>query len=386
MGRLLKTDVVKSVRRFAALEEEWEELYQNSSCATAFQSWAWLYSWWESYGEGYELRLVTVRSDEGTLVGIMPLMLERRRGFGKLLFVGTGLTDHLDVLVRRGWEEEVSGTGVQALERLNCWQVADLQQLRPEAAAWAVLRRWYGPYLNVWQDGYPVIEVRPWEELLASLSRKLRKTVRRTIRQAEVDGIRRKIAETTEAERAARGLVALHREAWQGRDIGPEHLTRRFESCIVAAARRMTARGFGGISELRQDGEPIVSNFWICGQNFVGPYVVGASQKALKNYQWSTLYIWDALNIAYDKNCGSLDLLRGEDPYKLRWSTRVIPNHRLILGRRRIAWAPYAGYHVLYSKARRYANSNSAPRWVGNAAKKYRALGRKATRLAGGGR
>jgi CelD/BcsL family acetyltransferase involved in cellulose biosynthesis len=71
---VLKVAVINKANDFAALEEEWEELYRNSPLATPFQSWAWLYSWWEYYGRGYELRLVTIR-DDGLLVGLMLLML-----------------------------------------------------------------------------------------------------------------------------------------------------------------------------------------------------------------------------------------------------------------------------------------------------------------------
>src|SRR5918911_5777125 len=86
----LELSVVEDAPAFASLEEEWGNLYRNAPLATPFQSWAWLYSWWESYGESYELRLVTVR-DEGLLVGIVPLRLRRRWGFGRLLFVGAGI-------------------------------------------------------------------------------------------------------------------------------------------------------------------------------------------------------------------------------------------------------------------------------------------------------
>src|SRR5215207_7462131 len=96
------TVIVEDANTFAALEEEWEDLYHDCPLATPFQSWAWLYSWWEFYGEHYELRLVTIRNEEGLLVGILPLMLERRRTLGKLLFIGSGPTDYLDVLAREG--------------------------------------------------------------------------------------------------------------------------------------------------------------------------------------------------------------------------------------------------------------------------------------------
>jgi len=57
---MYKAVVLCDTQGFAALKQEWEELYDNPPLVTLFQSWAWLYSWWEIYGERYELRLVTV--------------------------------------------------------------------------------------------------------------------------------------------------------------------------------------------------------------------------------------------------------------------------------------------------------------------------------------
>jgi CelD/BcsL family acetyltransferase involved in cellulose biosynthesis len=109
--RSLRTIIVNDGRDFAVLEEEWEDLYRSSTCATPFQSWEWLYSWWESYGADYELRLILVR-DGHLLVGLIPLMLKRWWGSrGWLFFIGTGLTDYLDILVREGWEAQVAKAG-----------------------------------------------------------------------------------------------------------------------------------------------------------------------------------------------------------------------------------------------------------------------------------
>ena len=366
-------EVVEDSRGFAELEEEWEDLHRQCPQATPFQSWEWLYSWWEYYGEDYELRLITVWH-EGLLVGILPLMLERRWGLGRLLFVGTGLSDYLDVIVRAGWEDKVLESGVQALKRMECWRIADLQQLRPEAAAWGNYWWWDGPRTRLRQDSCPVVEVRPWGELLASLGSNLRSTVRRALRRAAEDGLQRKVADASSIRQAAERLVALHREAWRGRTIEPEHLTQRFEAFTVAAAERLAYRGLGSISEFYQDGEVLISDFLMFGRDFCGTYILGASQKALQRYQWSSLYIWDAIEIAHSRDRSYLDLLRGEEPYKLRWSSRIIPTDRLILGKHRTAWIPYAGYHTLRSRAKLYVRSGSAPLWIKSAVGKYDTL------------
>jgi CelD/BcsL family acetyltransferase involved in cellulose biosynthesis len=212
-GQRLDTAILRDTREFASLEEEWDDLYRHSPQTTPFQSCMWLYSWWESYGEGYELRLIVVR-DGGLLVGLLPLMLERRWGFGRLLLIGAGSTDYLDILAREGWEEEVAQAGARALEGLDDWWVVDLRELRPEAAAWGLLQEWDGVHttlVSTGLDDYILIRAKPWEELLASLSKNLRKSARRTLRRLNEDGVRYAPADLGDAEQAACRLVALHR-------------------------------------------------------------------------------------------------------------------------------------------------------------------------------
>ncbi len=383
-SKLLRTEVLTSAGEFAALEEEWEDLYHDSPRATPFQSWAWLYSWWEYYGEGYELRLITVRDDEGLLIGLAPLMLERRLGFRKLLFVGTGPTDYLDVLAREGWEDQVSEALVRTLGEIDSWQVADLQQLRPDAAAWGISRHWSGLRISVWQSNCPVIDVRPWEELLASIKKGLRSSARQTLRRAREDGLRRELAGVEDAEAAARRLVAVSRQQWQSRwqETDPEHWTRRFEAHLEVAGRRMTARGLGAISEFWQDGEVVISHFLVFGRDFVGQYMIGASQEALRRYQFSSLGVWDGINVSLDRKGSYFDLLRGEEPYKLRWSSRVVPNRRMVLGRNLLVWSPCAAYHALRSRAKRYAYSENAPAWVKDTKDRYHTFRYAAARYA----
>lgn len=362
----LDVTVLEETRDFALLEEEWEDLYRHAPLATPFQSWAWLYSWWESYGEGYELRLVIMRAGD-LLVGIVPMMLERGRGVRKLLFVGTGLTDYNDMLVRQGWEASASEAGLRALQRMDGWHVIELQELRPIAAAWDLLHVWRGPKTSIRQSVCPQIDARPWDELLTSVSKNLRQTARRSLRNVEADGLRPSPAKPADIERAARRWIALHREWWRERDIAPEHMTEKFEYHLTSAVCRMVARELGTISEFRRDGEVVISFFWVFGKDFVGNHLVGASQEASRRYQVSSLSIWDGINIAHGRNCSYLDMLRGEEPYKLRWNPKMVPNHRVILGRNRLSWVLYTRYRLLRSEVRRYANSEDAAPWLRSA-------------------
>jgi CelD/BcsL family acetyltransferase involved in cellulose biosynthesis len=382
-GQRLDTAVLRDTREFASLEEEWDDLYRHSPRATPFQSWAWLYSWWEYYGEGYELRLVTVRGGEGMLIGVLPLMLERRWGFGRLLFVGSGKSTYLDMLVREVWEGAVVEAGAAALERMGSWQVADLQELRPQAAAWTLFRNWVGPRACAYQAYCALVAAKPWEELLASVSKSLRRETRRSLRQAAAEGARWELAETPAAEQAAGRMVALNRKQWRERwqDTSPEHWTQAFETHLQTAARRMTSYGLGGISEFRRGEETILSTFLLFGRDSVGFYMVGADREALGRYTYSSLLVWDMLNIARDRNVPYIDFFAGDEAYKLRWNPKVIYKHRIILGRNLSYWSPYAGYLVWRSKAVRYAMSEDSPEWAREAAHRYVRLRYKVARL-----
>lgn len=355
--------IIEDTQDFAALEGEWEELYQSSPSVTPFQSWAWLYSWWESYGEKYELRLVAIRN-AGILVGLIPLMLERRGGFRRLLFIGTGITDHLDVLAREGWEDGVAEAGMKALHQMGFWHVADLQEVRPEAAAWGIFRGWAGSRARVQQSSCPVLDTRPWEELLTRLSKKNRKMARQTLRRAEEDGVRCERVGQDGVEQAGRSWLALHREQWRGRGINPEHLTPRFGSHMLAAAKRMSASGRGGIYEFRRGEEVVASDFVLVGCEYVATYLQGVNEYALRQFQINTLFMWNWTNVALERGIPTVNLLRGEERHKLRWNPKIIPNHRLILGRDRVSFAPYAAYHLLRSRAAEYAKSEDAPTWI----------------------
>jgi CelD/BcsL family acetyltransferase involved in cellulose biosynthesis len=364
----IEISLIDDPRDFEAMEEEWNELYRNAPLATPFQSWAWLYSWWEFYGEGCQLRIIAVR-DGHLLVGLAPLMLERRWGLGRLLFVGvraTGPTDYLDILVRQGWEDGVSEAVVRSLREMGSWQVADLQELRPAAAAWNVFRRWDGPRIHSRKSNSIVVEAEPWDELLMSLPRKARYDIRRALRRAEADGVRCQPARPAEAEQAARRLVVLNREQWQERGVAPEALTRTFEAHLEVTARRMTDCGLGGIFEFWRDGEVIASHFLVFGHDYVGEYMVGSGREALRRYQVSSLYVHDGVSVARTQNSTRLDLGRGEEAYKLRWASEVVPNHLIILGRSWVFWALYTGYRSLRLQLRRYAESESTPEWIKN--------------------
>ncbi len=145
----------------------------------------------------------------------------------------------------------------------------------------------------------------------------------------------------------------------------------------------MSARGIGRISEFRRqdDGEVLVSQFLLFDKDFVGAYVIGASEEASRRYQLETLTNWDAMNVARSRGSAYVSSMFYVSWDKLRWASEVVRSHRAILGRTKAFWIPYAGYYVardryytLLSNAQVYVHSEGAPSWIKNATDRYWAL------------
>jgi hypothetical protein len=88
------------------LSNEWRALHDRAKSATPFQSWEWLAAWWRWKGRGTPL-ILTAR-DRGTLVGILPLVVDSYRGLPlrRVTFMGTPLSDCQDLLAEPGRETE----------------------------------------------------------------------------------------------------------------------------------------------------------------------------------------------------------------------------------------------------------------------------------------
>lgn len=110
----ISVELATSDDEFAALAPAWNRLHDEAEAASVFNSWAWLYEWWRSYGAGRHLRLLVARQGS-TIVGVLPLYLRQARTLGVpvrvLRPVGIGADTHPDDLspvLARGCEPEAA--------------------------------------------------------------------------------------------------------------------------------------------------------------------------------------------------------------------------------------------------------------------------------------
>jgi CelD/BcsL family acetyltransferase involved in cellulose biosynthesis len=133
---------IEESARFRALRDEWRHLHGSCPDATPFTSWEWLFSWWQAYGAGKRLYLMTWRLD-GALVGIAPLYsTSEKSGVGtntsvlKMLGDGSADSDYLGFVVRENLLAAVLEQLGGWLSEDRAWDAIALREL-PERSALA---------------------------------------------------------------------------------------------------------------------------------------------------------------------------------------------------------------------------------------------------------
>jgi CelD/BcsL family acetyltransferase involved in cellulose biosynthesis len=319
----------------AGIGAEWDDLFARCAAATPFQAYAWLESWWRSYGVPGRLRLVLVRHG-GRLVAAAPLMLRWRAGCPVLTPLGGALSDFTDVLVDDEVAVTAAGILADALVREPGWQAVDFPEVRPRAVTGAALwdawsgGRWATP-ASLCLD----IAAMPMDDLVRSLPKRTRARARYRLNQLERAGVDVREVAPAEVERAVADLVRLHALQWQGRAVNHDHLSAAFADHLSRAMRQMIASGQAAILEYRLGDRLMASSMLLISRDVVGAYLYGVDPALREHVDVTVMMLADAMPLAHRLGCSTMSMLRGAEEHKLRWQPEESLNRRIVLTRPR---------------------------------------------------
>ncbi|MEW2162063.1 GNAT family N-acetyltransferase [Streptomyces sp. NPDC007084] len=331
-----RAELITDEREFAELAPAWERLYRRCGAVTAFQSHAWLHSWWLSYGRAGRLRLVVVR-EGGELRAVAPLMLVRRP-LPALVPLGGAISDYADVLLDDEQADRWAATLTEGLSAAARSALIDFREVRPGGAVERIYERWRGPRRRVRDSLCLELPGASMEELVGRLPSGKAQRVRAKLRKLTALGVEQRVVGPDEAEPALRRLLELHRLQWQGRKVTTEHLQERFSEHLVRSVVPMVRSGDAVVTEFRLDGSVVAVDLTLLSPLLAGGYLYGAHPRLRERKADVAVMLLNACSRHTAAGArGTLSLLRGDEPYKRHWRPEPVVNQRLLLARRRTA-------------------------------------------------
>ena len=96
---------------------------------------------------------------------------------------------------------------------------------------------------------------------------------------------------------------------------------------------KWSANGQAELLQYRIDGRLVASSLVFLGPDLAGGYLFGAHPDLRDQADVMTLLVSSTLELAHQRGCSKLDMLRGAEPHKHRWRPVEVSNRRVILGR-----------------------------------------------------
>lgn len=334
-------EVLNTLGALRRLSDEWRTL----ALPTPMQSPDWLVSWWEALGEDdphCELATLAVRDDAGALIGLAPWRLQRRAlGGGTLRFLGDGraATDHHTLLCRSTEDEPAVVSAVArwlADNAGHAWRRLRFESIDADDRAMNQLERLL---VEAGLDAERIddcgsfhVEMAPegaeptWDNYLALLSKNRRKRLRRWEREWFETGRAIVRVATTEAERAELWpvLVKLHHDRRAALGYVGVFDDQRFNRFHQLASERLLAAGQLRLAMLELDGEPAAVDYVLQDAHSLYVYQGGISDAGVELEAGHLLQL-DSARTALAAGRTQVDLLRGDEPYKLSWGATRRP-------------------------------------------------------------
>jgi CelD/BcsL family acetyltransferase involved in cellulose biosynthesis len=336
----LRVESLHTLAELHELRSEWERLEESAGqAATIYQTWAWVVTWYEHFGDDKTLEVLVLRDAEGRLVGIAPWS-RSVQALGRLRLVhslgrGNDLTEYVDALLH----PDHADAAVRAIfehwdERRGEWELLSLPCLPGDGALGASARRLAGErdYWYVADQHTRVSIALPgsWEDYWAGLGRNMRKHLRKFANRLKRSGLEpelRVVEDEAELDGAIETFLSLHRLRAES-DLSYEHPLKFTTSAhcafIRAVSRRLLERGRLWLCSLHIDGEPVAAQMCFSLGKRLYAYHSGYDPK------WA----WHAVMMSLFRRCleraiaqgfEEFDLGLGNDQEKLRWGGQPRP-------------------------------------------------------------
>lgn len=336
---------IESLEAFAQLEAEWDELFWQSSPKLPFATSSWARLWLEHFAEHTaavhdRLTLRAVRSSDGQLLGVAPLVCTERPATGPVRVrvlqpIGSdpNVTEIRGTLCRKGAEVTVAKALVAQLKReYEAWDWLKLGGVLQGSPEHQALTQALDVEATQTIPDYVLRLPSSWEALKAGLSRNMKEALRKCVNSPKRDGLNLELFVEPSCGEALERFFALHaeRSALTGtvrhRDVFVSSQAKRF---LRAYAAESEARRELVIFELKAGGETVATRLGFLFGDELYLYFSG-ERTAFAKYSVLTRLMAEIFQWAIGAGVKLVNLSPGTDHSKTRWNPEPVPLVQLV--------------------------------------------------------
>jgi len=355
----LKLVILENFDQFINLEGEWNKTLNKSKDNNIFSTWEWLYCWWRHFGKNKQLRII-LATEGDTLIGMAPLMISKYSilkfgNFIKLEFIGTPEADYNNFILTKKEGDCLRRFLNYVMTECDEWDCLELREIPMESISANLLESLNAKDFGGRSITKTTVNVCPYitlpsdmetffKTLGGSMRRNLRRYMRKLASNYNVDT--KTHASFGTLEEAMDTFFMLHQKRWiaQGRTgVFSKKIYREFHKDV---ARSFDKKGWLDLIFLTANNNPIAALYTFNYQRKKCVYLTG-SDPAYFQFRVGNLLTLQAIERSIKNGLSEFDFMRGDEPYKALWTTKIRTNIMVQVVRKNI-----------YARMYRWATNN----------------------------
>jgi len=338
---------VLEVNDFQSLESEWNTLLKkNTVDNNIFLTWEWQSIWWSHFGEKRKLLLLLIE-DRNKILAIAPLMLSEYRLRGplhikKIEFIGAHHSDYHNFILSKKKTECLKLFVNYLNEEIADWDWIELTEICDNTVTVDLLETLFPQVQSKLKMKKSFCNVCPYislpdsvDLLIAGFRRNLRRNLKKSLKRIKKDH-KVDFMSYDEAgfsvEEAMKLFINLHKKRWGETSLlgSLESEGEKFRDFHIDVAKRFSENGWLGLYFLLVDNEPVCAIYGFEYGQKMYDYLKGFDPDYY-NYSVGNLTLNFLLEELINKGFRELDLMRGSEEYKTRWTDDYRQNFELRL-------------------------------------------------------
>jgi CelD/BcsL family acetyltransferase involved in cellulose biosynthesis len=329
--------VFRTLAELQELADSWNDLLKRSLNDNVFLTWEWISTWTSAYLSGEELFVVAL-FDDGSLVAIAPFWLQRSRTAGVfpvrvLRFLGSSgvCSDYLDVIVqKKGCAKWLDRIWNQLFGELRSqWDRLEYADTPSDSKPLAQFYRLADEDDRCLDRKLVRTEVCPYmplpdrsEQLLAGLSRTRRYTINYSHKRLSELGELRVLAceHPDQVSVALARLKDLNTRSWQERGQPGSFSTREFTKFHSNMAQTALERQWLLLRSLWAGDRYLGGFYGFAYHGVLYFYIMSVEKSDERRVNTGDVLLSHCMEEGIRLGCRTFDFLRGDEPYKYRWT------------------------------------------------------------------
>lgn len=346
-GNRYSVDTIVTEDDLDGLEEAWNRLSASSDSSNVFTTYGWYRAWLRRLivDEGpkrLQPYVLAIKLD-GAIVGIAPLVrrVVLRLGFRvrKIEFL-THHSDYNDLVVGA----DVLSLTHQAMEFLardaDDWDFVDLRELRDDGGRLAMMESATADAellyrLSSEPEGCPFMPIdAPWSEFRRKKHLRFAHRASLKLDEGASEGISARVIDQPHREQdLLERIIAVEAQKHVGGELsGP--FIGLYPEVFRSLFDDLGPRGLIAVVVVEKGNHLVAWRLLFCCGTKLWDYLT-AYDHAFGELSPGTNLISAAIDYGFDRGFDEFDFMRGADTYKMRWTSQVRRNQRMILWSRR---------------------------------------------------